>query len=88
VSIFTHDGRKQTETHIDRLPVVNFFKVSLMGHFFDKTSRERREQRQTTDGNFDWMKALKAPIPNKIIAKWGMRKDVASGELFDGSNSQ
>ena len=45
-----------------------------MGHFFDKTSRERREQRQTTDGNFDWMKALKAPIQNKIIAEYGREK--------------
>jgi hypothetical protein len=30
------------------------------------------------------MKALKAPIQNKIIAENGMRKDAASGKLFDG----
>jgi len=31
-----------------------------------------------------WMKALKAPIQNKIFAENGMIKDAASGKLFDG----
>ena len=69
-----------------------FFKYPSWGIFLRKSSRERgvviSQQRRTTDGNFDWMKALKAPIQNKIIAENGMRKDVASGELFDGSNLQ
>jgi hypothetical protein len=30
------------------------------------------------------MKALKAPIQNKIFAENGMIKDAASGKLFDG----
>ena len=46
------------------------------------------QQRRTTDGNFDWMKVLIAPIQNKTIAENGMRKDAASGELFAGSNLQ
>jgi len=69
-----------------------FFKYPSWGIFLRKSSRERgvviSQQRRTTDGNFDWMKALTAPIQNKIIADNGMRKDVASGELFDGSNMQ
>ena len=71
----------------------NFLKVSFMGFFWQKNTPAERgvvisQQRRTTDGNFDWMKVLKAPIQNLTIAENGMRKDVASGELFAGSNLQ
>jgi hypothetical protein len=61
-----------------------------MGYFWDQKYPAERgvvtsQQRRTTDGNFDWMKVLIAPIQNKTIAENGMRKDVASGELFAGS---
>ena len=46
------------------------------------------QQRRTTDGNFDWMKVLIAPIQKNKDDENGMRKDVASGELFAGSNLQ
>ena len=46
------------------------------------------QQRRTTDGNFDWMKVLIAPIQKNKVHENGMRKDVASGELFAGSNLQ
>jgi hypothetical protein len=70
-----------------------FFKYPSGGIFFRKKKiknpAERgvviSQQRRTTDGNFDWMKVLIAPIQNKTIAENGMRKDVASGELFAGS---
>ena len=64
-----------------------------MGYCFEKKNPTERgvvisQQRRTTDGNFDWMKVLIAPIQNKTIAENGMKKDVASGELFAGSNLQ
>ena len=70
----------------------HFFLSIPHGVFFRQNPAERgvviSQQRRTTDGNFDWMKVLIAPIQKNINDENGMRKDVASGELFAGSNLQ
>jgi len=89
--LFPMGERKQPTIRIESDGLSSFFKkYPSWGSFLRKKNPAERgvvisQQRRTTDGNFDWMKVLIAPIQNKTIAENGMRKDVASGELFAGS---
>ena len=93
VSISIPDGSKQNnDTYRQWRPIVNFFFKYPSWGIFRQNPAERgvviSQQRRTTDGNFDWMKVLIAPIQKNKVDENGMRKDVASGELFAGSNLQ
>jgi len=89
--LFPMGERKQPTIRIESDGLSSFFlKYPSWGIFLRKKNPAETgvvisQQRRTTDGNFDWMKVLIAPIQNKTIAENGMRKDVASGELFAGS---